>query len=97
MHHVGFQIGGKTFAMLNLKVEGVPLSFKCRAQTYGETIERAGVIPAPSLARNHLARNQWVSVTEFGSLPAAMVKGSLRAAREAVRTRLSKKLQAQLA
>lgn len=92
MHHAAFQIGGKTFAMLNLEVEGLPLSFKCTPEDYAEAIESEGVIPAPYMARNH-----WVSITEFESLPAAELKDRLRRSREAVRLKLSKKAQAGLA
>jgi predicted DNA-binding protein (MmcQ/YjbR family) len=92
MHHAAFQIGGKTFAMLNVEVEGLPLSFKCTPEDYAELIETEGVIPAPYMARNH-----WVSITEFDSLPAAELKDRLRRSREAVRLKLPKKAQAQLA
>ena len=92
MHHLGFQIGGKTFAMLNLEVEGLPLSFKCTPEDYGELVEREGVIPAP-----YMARNKWVSITEWDSLAAAELKDCLRRSREAVRLKLPKKAQAQLA
>jgi predicted DNA-binding protein (MmcQ/YjbR family) len=92
MHHAAFQIGGKTFAMLNVEVEGLPLFFKCTREEYAEAIEVEGLIPAP-----YLARSQWVSLTEFDALPAAELKDRLVRAREAVRLTLSKKAQAQLA
>jgi len=92
IHHLGFQIGGKTFAMLNLEVAGMPLSFKCTVEDYNELVEREGVIPAP-----YMARNKWVSITEWDSLPAAELKECLRRSREAVRLKLPKKAQAQLA
>ena len=92
MHHAAFQIGGKTFAMLNLEVEGLPLNFKCTPADFAELIEIEGVIPAPYMARNH-----WVSITEWDSLPPAELKDRLRRSREAVRLTLSKKAQAQLA
>ncbi len=92
MHHAAFQIGGKTFALLNLDVEGLPLSFKCTPDDYAEAIEVEGLIPAP-----YLARSRWVSLTGFDALPASDLKDRLRRACEAVRLTLSKKAQAQLA
>lgn len=92
MHHLGFQIGGKTFAMLNLEVEGMPLCFKCTPEDFAEMIEVDGVVPAP-----YLARNKWVALTDWDSLPANELKDRLRRARLAVLSKVPKKLQAQLA
>jgi predicted DNA-binding protein (MmcQ/YjbR family) len=92
MHHLGFKIGGKTFAMLNLEVEGVPLCFKCSPEDFAELIEMEGVIPAP-----YLARSKWVAITEFDSLPAAELKARLRKSRAVAFSKLPRKTQAALA
>ncbi|HZL56623.1 MAG TPA: MmcQ/YjbR family DNA-binding protein [Bryobacteraceae bacterium] len=90
-HHSAFQIGGKTFAMLNLEVEGLPLCFKCTPEDYAEAIEMEGVVPAPYMAHNH-----WAALVEFDSLPAAELKERLRKSRELLILKLPKKTQAQL-
>jgi predicted DNA-binding protein (MmcQ/YjbR family) len=90
-HHAAFQIGGKSFAMLNLEVEGFPLAFKCTPEEFAELIEIPGVIQAP-----YLARRQWVALTEFDTLPAGELKAWLTRAREVMISKLPKKLQAEL-
>jgi predicted DNA-binding protein (MmcQ/YjbR family) len=90
-HHAAFQIGAKTFAMLNLEVEGLPLAFKCTQEDFGELIEIPGVIQAP-----YFAKRQWVSITEFDTLPAAELKTWLTKARDVMLSKLSKKAQAEL-
>ena|SRR5579863_1184492 len=92
MHHAAFQIGGKTFAMLNLEVEGLPLCFKCTPDEFGELVEIPGVIQAP-----YMARTQWVAITEFDTLPPKELKAWLTKSREATRAKLSKKAQAETA
>ncbi len=41
-HHAAFQIGAKSFAMVNLEVEGFPLAFKCTQEDFGELVEIPG-------------------------------------------------------
>ena len=89
MHHAAFQIGGKTFAMLNLEVEGLPLCFKCSPEEFGELVEIPGVMQAP-----YLKRTQWVAITDWDALPAKELKAWLVRSREVARARLSKKAQA---
>ena len=91
IHHLGFQIGGKTFAMLNLEVEGLPLYFKCSPADYAEAIELEGVVPAP-----YLARSKWVALNDWDSLPAKELKDHLQRARLVVLSKLPRKTQAQL-
>jgi predicted DNA-binding protein (MmcQ/YjbR family) len=87
-HHAAFQIGGKSFAMLNLEVEGFPLAFKCTEEDFEELIEIPGIIQAP-----YLARRQWVALTDFDTLPAKELKSWLTKAREVMRSKLTKKAQ----
>jgi predicted DNA-binding protein (MmcQ/YjbR family) len=91
-HHAAFQIGGKSFAMLNLEVEGFPLAFKCTPEDFAELVEVPGVIQAP-----YLARAQWVALTDFDSLPVAELKAWLAKARLVMLSKLSKKAQTELA
>jgi predicted DNA-binding protein (MmcQ/YjbR family) len=90
-HHAAFQIGAKSFAMLNLEVEGFPLAFKCTKEDFGELVEIPGVIQAP-----YFAKMQWVSITDWDTLPAAELKRWLTKAREVMMSKLSKKAQAEL-
>jgi predicted DNA-binding protein (MmcQ/YjbR family) len=91
MHHAAFQIGGKTFAMLNLEVEGFPLAFKCSAEDFGELMEIPGLIQAP-----YMAKRQWVAMTDWETLPAGELKAWLAKSRLLTLSKLSKKAQAEL-
>jgi predicted DNA-binding protein (MmcQ/YjbR family) len=91
-HHAAFQIGGKTFAMVNLEVEGMAAAFKCTAEDFVELVEIPGVIQAP-----YMAKGQWVALTDFDTLPAAELKTWLAKAREIIKGKLTKKAQAGLA
>src|SRR5260370_3833824 len=46
-----FRISGKIFAVTVLEPAKVWLSFKCSAENFAELTERAGIIPAPYMAR----------------------------------------------
>ena len=52
-----FRISGKIFAVTVLEPAKVWLSFKCSAEKFAELTERAGIIPAP-----YMARAQWVAL-----------------------------------
>ena len=91
MHHAAFQIGGKTFAMLNLEVEGLPLCFKCSPEDFDELVEIPGVMQA-----HYMAKRQWVMIEDWDTLPAAELKAWLAKARAVMLTKLSKKMQAEL-
>ncbi len=52
-----FRINGKIFAVTVLEPAKVWLSFKCSAENFAELTERAGIIPAPYMARAH-----WVAL-----------------------------------
>ncbi len=59
-HDLCFCVGGKMFAAVNLEPPH-QLGFKCTTETFAELIERAGIIPAP-----YMARRMWVQETELG-------------------------------
>ena len=59
-----FKVDGKLFAMAPLEVAPVSLSFKCTPENFAELCERAGVLPAP-----YLARAQWVSLETLNAIP----------------------------
>lgn len=61
-----FKVGGKMFCVscTEPRADAVAMSFKCDPETFGELIERPGVIPAP-----YLARAKWVGLERFDALP----------------------------
>ena len=59
-HDLCFCVAGKMFAVISLE-KPHSIAFKCTDQTFGELVERPGIIPAP-----YLARNMWVQEQELG-------------------------------
>jgi predicted DNA-binding protein (MmcQ/YjbR family) len=83
-----FRIGGKIFAVTVLEPAAVWLSFKCSAENFAELTERAGIIPAP-----YLARAQWVAMESKEALPKQELGSLLREAYELILAKLPKKTQ----
>ena len=83
-----FRISGKIFAVTGLEPAQVWLSFKCSGENFAELTERAGVIPAP-----YLARAQWVALETKEALQKEELSGLLREAYELVLAKLPKKRQ----
>ena len=74
-HDLCFCVAGKMFTVVDLE-RPHSVAFKCTPESFGELIERPGIIPAP-----YMARNMWVMEQELGeSLDrrelAALVKAS---------------------
>ena len=59
-HDLCFCISGKMFTVVNLEAPH-SIAFKCTPETFGELVERPGIIPAP-----YMARNMWVREQELG-------------------------------
>ena len=57
-----FCVWGKMFTVVNLE-RPHSIAFKCTPETFGELIERPGIIPAP-----YMARNMWVQEQELGEV-----------------------------
>src|SRR6478736_5251997 len=55
-----FCIRKKMFVVVNLEPPH-QISFKCTAESFGELVERPGIIPAP-----YMARNMWVQEQALG-------------------------------
>ena len=55
-----FSVRKKMFVVVNLEPPH-QVSFKCTPATFGELVERPGIIPAP-----YMARNMWVQEQELG-------------------------------
>jgi predicted DNA-binding protein (MmcQ/YjbR family) len=81
-----FRISGKIFAVTVLEPAKVWLSFKCSAETFADLTERAGIIPAP-----YMARAQWVALETKDALPKEELAGLLRESYDLVFAKLPKK------
>jgi predicted DNA-binding protein (MmcQ/YjbR family) len=81
-----FKVAGKMFAHTVLEVHPVWLSFKCSPENFAELTERAGIIPAP-----YLARAQWVALETKDVLPPGELAPLLRESYDLVLAKLPKK------
>jgi predicted DNA-binding protein (MmcQ/YjbR family) len=61
-HDLCFLVGGKMFTVVDLEPPH-SIAFKCTPETFGELVERPGLIPAP-----YMARNMWVQEQELGNV-----------------------------
>jgi predicted DNA-binding protein (MmcQ/YjbR family) len=87
-----FKVGGKMFAHTVLEVAPVWLSFKTSHENFAQLTERAGIIPAP-----YLARAQWVALEKKDALPLDELAALLRASYELVVTKLPRRIRESLA
>lgn len=83
-----FRISEKIFAITVLEPAKVWLSFKCSAENFAELTERAGIIPAP-----YMARAQWVALETKDALQREELAGLLRESYNLVFSKLSKRSQ----
>jgi predicted DNA-binding protein (MmcQ/YjbR family) len=83
-----FRISEKIFAVTVLEPARVWLSFKCSPENFAELTERAGIIPAP-----YLARAQWVALESKEALQKEELAALLRESYELVFAKLPKKNQ----
>jgi predicted DNA-binding protein (MmcQ/YjbR family) len=81
-----FRISGKIFAVTVLEPAKVWLSFKCSAENFADLTERAGIIPAP-----YLARAQWIALETKDALPKEELGGLLRESYDLVFAKLPRK------
>ncbi len=87
-----FKIAGKMFAVMALEgpVKYV-MSFKCTEEKFNELIEKAGIDPAP-----YMARNKWVALEKFSVISDKDLKALLRNSYELVVAKLPKKVRTKL-
>ena len=83
-----FRISGKIFAVTVLEPAKVWLSFKCSPENFAELTERAGIIPAP-----YMARAQWVALETKDALAKQELAALLRESYELVLAKLPKKMR----
>jgi predicted DNA-binding protein (MmcQ/YjbR family) len=81
-----FKIGGKMFAVLVLKPAPVWLTFKCTPEEFEELTERAGIIPAP-----YMARYSWVALQTQEALNTSELQRLLRNSYQMVLEKLPRK------
>jgi len=79
------------YAVTALEPAPVWLSLKCTPEDFAELTQRAGVIPAP-----YLARASWIAVENEDALPVPEIKRLLRESHSLVLARLPKKTRAEL-
>ena len=80
-----FLVAGKMFVVVNLEPPH-SIAFKCTPETFGELVERPGIIPAP-----YMARNMWVQEQALGeSLERRELEPLIRTSYELVVAKLPK-------
>lgn len=88
-----FTVADKMFCCICLRgTETNKLSFKVEDERFLELTDREGFRPAP-----YLARARWVTVDKPSAQDAQELRALLRRAYELVRSKLSKRLQRELA
>ena len=93
-HDLCFLIGGKMFCVVNLEPargDRSMVALKATEEEFAELVEREDIIPAP-----YMARNFWVSLTEYDALPPAELKQRIARSYQLVMEKLAKKAQATL-
>lgn len=86
-----FKVAGKMFAHSVLIPAPVWLSFKASPEGFAELTERAGIIPAP-----YLARAKWVALESKDALAPEELAALLRASYDMVVAKLPRRVQAAL-
>jgi predicted DNA-binding protein (MmcQ/YjbR family) len=81
-----FKVANKMFAHTVLEVAPVWLSFKASPENFAELTERAGIIPAP-----YLARAKWIALETRDALPLDELTRLLRESYDLVVAKLPKK------
>ena len=83
-----FKVGGKMFAVVDLE-RPHSIAFKCTPETFGDLIERRGIIPAP-----YMARNMWVQEQQLGeALERQELEALIKTSYDLVVAKLPKRLQ----
>lgn len=81
-----FRVDEKIFAVTVLEPAPVWLSFKCSPENFAELTERAGIIPAP-----YLARAKWIALETKDALPDQELAQLLRQSYDLVFANLPRK------
>ena len=80
-----FSVGGKMFASFQMP-DFQPVGFKVEPLAFDGIVGRAGIVPAP-----YMARHSWVSVTDRSKVSEARMKEMLRESHRLVAEKLPAK------
>jgi predicted DNA-binding protein (MmcQ/YjbR family) len=83
-----FKVGEKMYAVVSLEPDETWISFKCAAEEFAALVERAGIIPAP-----YLARAQWVALETEDALSRDEIRRLLSDAHSLIFAKLPKRTQ----
>ena len=87
-HDLCFCVSGKMFAVVDLERPHA-IAFKCTPESFGELVERPGIIPAP-----YMARNMWVQEQQLGeALDRHEIEALIKTSYDLVVAKLPKRLQ----
>jgi predicted DNA-binding protein (MmcQ/YjbR family) len=87
-HDLCFCVHKKMFTVVDLEPPH-SIAFKCTPETFGELIERPGIIPAP-----YMARNMWIQEQELGgALDRRELEALVKTSYELVMAKLPKSLR----
>ena len=86
-----FKVCGKMFAVTHLEPSDVWISFKVTPHNFVELTERAGIIPAP-----YLARASWIAIESPTILPTPELASLLRESYELIVAKLPRKAREHL-
>jgi predicted DNA-binding protein (MmcQ/YjbR family) len=86
-----FKVAGKMFAVAPLIPAPVFVTVKASDESFAELTERAGIIPAP-----YLARAKWVALEHADVVPSAELASLLRTSYDLVLAKLPAKTRASL-
>jgi predicted DNA-binding protein (MmcQ/YjbR family) len=90
-HDLCFSIGDRMFCVVDLEPPH-SIAFKCTPESFGELIEREGIVPAP-----YMARNMWVQEQVLGvALERRELETLVRMSYYLVLAKLPKRVQATL-
>jgi predicted DNA-binding protein (MmcQ/YjbR family) len=88
-HDLCFCVHKKMFTVVNLEPPH-SIAFKCTPETFGELVERPGIIPAP-----YMARSMWVQELELGgALDRRELEALVKTSYDLVVAKLPKSLRA---
>jgi predicted DNA-binding protein (MmcQ/YjbR family) len=86
-----FSVGEKMFAVTGNCADAEGISFKVDDDRFLELTDRAGIIPAP-----YLARARWIKIADLKAVSDAEATALLKRSYELVFSKLTKKLQREI-
>jgi len=90
-HDLAFSVGGKMFCVIALEETPVSACFKVRDEEFEDMCHWPGVKPAP-----YVARYKWVLVEDISKMKTSDWKFYLKQSYDLVKSKLNKKVRANL-